>query len=251
MILHFARKSVAVAGVAAGALVLAAGTAAAHVTVNPSEETQGEYAKLAFRVPNESDTASTVKVKVLFPKDSPFASARVKPHPGWEAKVLTSKLAEPVTTDDFTLDKAVSSITWTARKGVKIGPGEFDEFEVSIGPLPDKETLAFPAVQSYDDGEVVRWNQRVQEGAAEPEHPAPTLTLLPASEGAGNGHGGAEPAADAGAAAQPSTAPEPRAASSTVDPTARALSAAGLGVAVLGLVAALFAALGVRRKAGG
>jgi uncharacterized protein YcnI len=224
-------------------MVLAAGAAAAHVTVNPNEETQGGYAKLAFRVPNESDTASTVKVQVQFPQDSPFASARIKPHEGWTAKVVTSKLDEPVTTDDFTLEEAVSSITWTAQKGVKIGPGEFDEFEVSLGPLPEEDSLAFPAVQTYDDGEVVRWSDQVKEGAPEPEHPAPTLALLPAP-GGGDGHG-AEPAADAGSAETSA----PRAASTNVDPTARALSATGLGVAVLGLFAALFAALGVRRKA--
>jgi periplasmic copper chaperone A len=241
------RRAAVVAGLTAGALVLSAGAAAAHVTVNPNEETQGGYAKLAFRVPNESDTASTVKLQVQFPQDSPFASARVKPHEGWTAKIATSKLDEPVTNADFTIEEAVSSITWTAQRGVKIGPGEFDEFEVSVGPLPEKESLAFPAVQTYDDGEVVRWSEQVKEGAPEPEHPAPTLALLPAPAG-GHGHG-AEPAADTDetSAAQPA----PQAASSNVDPTARALSAAGLGVAVLGLVAALFAAVGVRRKASG
>ena len=43
-------------------LAMGAAPALAHVTVNPSEATKGEFARLAFQVPNESETADTVKV---------------------------------------------------------------------------------------------------------------------------------------------------------------------------------------------
>ena len=40
-------------------------------------------------------------------------------------------------------------MTW---EGGRIEPGQFEEFQVQVGPLPDAagSTLAFPAVQTYD-----------------------------------------------------------------------------------------------------
>src|SRR4051812_36870977 len=46
-------RGLAVAVGAAATVLLVAGPAAAHVTVNPSDATQGGYTKVAFRVPNE------------------------------------------------------------------------------------------------------------------------------------------------------------------------------------------------------
>lgn len=45
--------------------VLFAASAAAHVTVNPGGVEKGRFAKLTFRVPNESSTA---KLEIAFPK---------------------------------------------------------------------------------------------------------------------------------------------------------------------------------------
>jgi hypothetical protein len=44
----------------------------------------------------------------------------------------------------------------------------------------DTDQLVFKALQTYDNGEVVRWIDTPAPGAAEPEHPAPVLTLTPA-----------------------------------------------------------------------
>jgi hypothetical protein len=50
-----------------------------------------------------------------------------------------------------------------------------------MGPLPtDTDQLVFKALQTYDNGEVVRWIDAAPQGAPEPEHPAPVLTLTPA-----------------------------------------------------------------------
>ncbi len=43
-----------------------AAPAAAHVTVEPRDAVQGGYARVAFRVPNERDNASTTRVEVRF-----------------------------------------------------------------------------------------------------------------------------------------------------------------------------------------
>ena len=46
-------------------------------------ETQGSYTKIAFRVPDEEDSAATTKLEVTFPTDHPVASVEVRPVPGW------------------------------------------------------------------------------------------------------------------------------------------------------------------------
>src|SRR5919112_873025 len=133
----------------AGSVLLAA-PASAHVTVNPREAAPGGFAKLTFRVPTESATASPIKLAVSFPTSTPLASVSIKPHPGWAATVTRSKLAKPVDSGDLKITEAVSRITWTARGSTKIAPGQFEEFDVSVGPLPEGlKTISFPAVQSY------------------------------------------------------------------------------------------------------
>lgn len=177
-------RTLARAGLAAGgALTLGlvlAGPASAHVTIRPDVDTAGSYAKITVRVPNESDTAGTVQVKLDLPADTPIPSVRVQPHAGWTAEVTRTQFPEPVQVGDRTLEEAVTSITWTAEPGVRIGPDEFDEFAVSVGPLPEAGTYLFPATQTYDDGEVVAWAEETVEGGEEPEHPAPVLEVVEA-----------------------------------------------------------------------
>jgi uncharacterized protein YcnI len=235
--------------VAAGALTIGlAAPAFAHVTVNPEEAVQGDWEKLTFRVPNEDDNAGTVKLEVTFPTDPPFASVSVKPHAGWKIDVNESRLEKPVKTGDFELDRAVTSITWTAERGVRIEPGQFDEFEVSVGPLPEQDSVMFPAFQTYDNGEVVKWEQEMSANGEEPEHPAPMLTLTTATEAgaAGHGHGDTEQAAAEERSDTEDT--EPAAAASTTDTTARTLAALGLGIGVLCLVILVFTGVAGRRK---
>ena len=135
-------------------------------------------------MPTESDSASTTKVQVYLPEDHPIASVSVKPHPGWHVQVVTTKLATPLTTDDGQVTEAVSRITWTPDSPTDaIKPGEYDEFDISVGPLPEVSSLTFKALQTYSDGTVVRWiDPPAAGGQPEPEHPAPTLTLVPASD---------------------------------------------------------------------
>lgn len=170
-------------------LVLVAAPGWAHVTVNPGEAEQGGYTALSFRVPNETDSTATTRVQVFMPEDHPIASVSVKPHPGWHAQVRTAKLATPLSTDDGEVTEAVTRVTWTAdssRNALK--PGEYDDFDLSVGPLPEVSSLNFKTLQTYSDGTVVRWiDPPAPEGQPEPEHPAPVLTLVPGSgDGAAN-----------------------------------------------------------------
>ncbi|MER3485913.1 MAG: hypothetical protein C4345_08045 [Chloroflexota bacterium] len=60
------------------------------------ERTKGSFAKLAFRVPNERDSAGTTTVEINFPADHPIAFVSVRPHPGWTYTVERTRLAAPL-----------------------------------------------------------------------------------------------------------------------------------------------------------
>lgn len=205
---------VAVLGVAA--------PASAHVTVNPSEATQGGYARLAFRVPNESDEAATTKVEIVFPEDAPIASVSTMPVPGWTVVVEKRAVNPPLEVHGSQVTEAVAKITWTAGGDAGVKPGEFQEFPVSAGPLPAVDQLVFKALQTYSDGNVVRWiDNPPAAGGPEPESPAPVLKLAAA-------------AGDTTPSAGPSVETTPVAGATDDDG-----SSAPLGLAIAGLVAGL------------
>src|SRR5688500_12177641 len=79
----------------AASVVVATG-AWAHVTVASQDAAPGGYGKITFRVPNESDTASTVGLRVQIPQEAALASLRTQPMPGWTATLTTADLDEPV-----------------------------------------------------------------------------------------------------------------------------------------------------------
>ncbi|MEU4578881.1 YcnI family protein [Nonomuraea sp. ATR24] len=235
--MSFVRRA---ATVLAATTALTAGLALpalAHVTINPGTAEQGGFTKVAFRVPNERDDASTVKVEVSFPTDHPLAFVSVKPVPGWSVKVTEGKLPKPVTTEFGELTEAVTTVVWS---GGKIGKGEFQEFEVSMGRLPEGVgQIVFPTKQTYSGGEVVDWADAPAADGSEPEHPAPVLKLTPAT--GGDAHGAATaPASPAAGSPAPSVTPV-AAASGSSDGTARLLGGAGLAVGVIGLVVAFLA----------
>jgi periplasmic copper chaperone A len=160
------------------ALVAVVAPASAHVTVSSTDAAQGGFGKIVFRVPNESDAAVTTKLVVTLPAETPFAFVSAGAKPGWTVDVQKKPLDKATKSGDFELTEAVSTITWTAD-GNGIPVGQFDEFAISGGPFPAADSIAFSAQQTYDDGEVVEWNQE-QTGDEEPEHPAPVLTLAAA-----------------------------------------------------------------------
>jgi uncharacterized protein YcnI len=190
----------AVTATAAALLLAVAGPASAHVTVNPNAATQGGYTKIAFRVPNETDSTDTTKLEVNLPADTPIASVSLKPLQGWTATAVKSKLATPIKTDDGEVTEAITKITWTAGAGAAIKPGQFQEFEVSLGPLPDTDQVVFKALQTYSDGTVVRWIDEPAADGSEPEHPAPVLKLAAAATSTAAPAGGAPTVAAVAAA---------------------------------------------------
>jgi len=165
----------AVAAAAAGALALPA-AAGAHVTIQPTQAQAGASTVLAVRVPNERDDASTVKVDVRLPPG--FVSASWEAVPGWKVRAVKQKLSQPIQTDDGPIDEQIGEILWTASsKSAGVQPGEFRDFPLSV-VIPGKagQTLTFKALQTYSNGDVVRWI-----GAPGADEPAPQVKLTAAS----------------------------------------------------------------------
>jgi uncharacterized protein YcnI len=221
------RRASVIAGATSLALVFGGGAASAHVSVFAPGAEQGGYTVLTFRVPTESDTAATTSVKVELPG---LNAARTQPIPGWTSTV--DKNAEGLAT----------AVTWTALPGGEVLPGQFQQFLLSAGPLPEAESVSFPATQTYNDGEVVDWNEEPGADGSEPEHPAPLLTL---SEASADGHGAAtvaaEPAATELTAAESST-------EAGSDNTARWMSGIALVLGALGAALGIGAVVRGRRS---
>ena len=216
------KRTAVVAGTVAALTLAIAAPAAAHVTVGSSNAVQGGYGTVTFKVPNESDQASTTKLEVTLPADAPVASVSVRPVPGWTAVTEKSKLATPLEAEGSQITETVSKITWTASGDAAIKPGQFQMFDVSMGRLPKTPQMVFKALQTYSDGTIVRWIDEPTTNGTEPENPAPVLTL----------------AAAAGDA--PATAP-----AESADPTGTAFGVIG---AAFGLIALILALLAYRRS---
>jgi uncharacterized protein YcnI len=220
-------RSHILAATAVAALALAP-AAAGHVTLQPEEAPAGGFTRLDVRVPNERDNAGTTKVVVQFPPG--FLSVSSEPVPGWEIETTMRELDEPVEQFGEQVTEEVGRITFTGvgETGV-IRPGEFQDFGLSVG-VPDGRPgskLTFKALQTYSNGEVVRWI-----GPPDADEPAPQVTLTAAE-------GEPEPAAQQ---APPATEEDDDEGGSD------ALSIIALVVAAAALAAGLTALMGRRRE---
>jgi uncharacterized protein YcnI len=203
-----------------GAALAVAFPASAHVTVDaPGAVRGGSDQMINIRVPTESDTASTIGLKLQLPTDTPIASVLIQPIAGWTFKETSSTLAKPIVTDDGNITSAVTEIDWTADAGQGIKPEEFQDFVLIAGQLPDAPSITFKAIQQYSDGTSVSWIETSAPGSsAEPDHPAPVLTL----------------GTDAATATAKTSAKSSNTAPVIISIVALVVAAAALGVAVVG-----------------
>ncbi|GFN30153.1 YcnI family copper-binding membrane protein [Paenibacillus xylaniclasticus] len=153
---------------AVGAIVLIvlmlalAGTVSAHVTVSPSETTQGAYEIFTVRVPTEEQSETTT-IELLFPEGVEIS--RVLPQPGWSYSFGNDA------------DGGNASIVWTAE-GAGLKEGEFGEFKLQGKVADDVQELVWKAVQTYANGSVVEWV-----GEAGAKTPASVTRVLPGTGG--------------------------------------------------------------------
>jgi len=137
--------------VAALGLVVVA-QAGAHAEIKPESVPAGSVSTFTLSVEGEKN-APTVKVAMRLP--SGMANLKPAEVGGWQVN-LGGRV-----------------ITWT---GGRIAQGKNGEFPIK-GQFPRTpgKTLKFPVVQTYGNGEVVRWI-----GAASSSEPAPTIRLTAA-----------------------------------------------------------------------
>jgi len=165
-----ARVRTAIFAVALTTGVFPAAAAQAHVTLEPAVAPAGSWTTFQVKVPNETDSTSTVKVDLKMPAG--VVSASWQPVPGWQGEVRKKKLATPLETDDGPVTEAVSEVVWTATGG-GTGPGQFQSFPLTL-KVPGKagDALTFKALQTYSDGKVVRWI-----GMPDSGYPAPVVKV--------------------------------------------------------------------------
>jgi uncharacterized protein YcnI len=223
------RRRTLAAAVAAAFLAVPA-AASAHVTLNPKEAAAGAYTVLDVRVPNERDNALTTKVEMQMPPG--VAAVSYQSVPGWTVEVTKGKLAKPIQTDDGPITEGVSTMTWTADdKDAAIAPGQFADFPIQMQiPGQAGDVLTFKALQTYSNGEIVRWI-----GSPDADEPAPTVTVTAATGDDSASH-----------ASAPTTAPAP--ADDDDSGSSDTLAIVALIVGALGLLAGLGAVLTTRRR---
>lgn len=198
--MNIATKSIIAAGVGLLLAGVAPLAASAHVTVTPSGTAAGSYTVLTFATGHGCDGSPTTAVTFTLPDG---ISATPTVNPSW------------------TIARGDGTITYTAV--TPLVDDQRDTFELSV-KLPEGaagDTIAFPVLQECTVGST-DWSEIPEDGADEPEHPAPTITL---SAPTGDAHGHAETKETA----------------STNDPFARGIGIAGLVLGAAGLVLALAA----------
>lgn len=169
---------------ALGVLALAA-PAAAHVEVSADKTKAGATdVTLVFHGEAENPSGIASERVVLPTGIAPSDVTPVKTPEGW--KFATNS-------DGFTVG------------GTPLAPHKDAEWSVKVAKLPDGETrLSFKTLETYADGEVSRWIEIQEEGEAEPESPAPLLTLQPGPAGPA-----AQPSSAAPVTSESASAPAP------------------------------------------
>lgn len=162
------RRPALISALAASLLLGLAGSAAAHVEVSPAVVATDDAVEFTVTVPGET-SARTTKVELQIPKDVlPFSFSET---PGWKRSVTENPDGSP------------KSIVWQGQ----LASDGFAKFGFMASTPADPTTLAWKSIQTYSDGQVVRWI-----GSPESEYPASSTEVKAdvAKEGAGGKHGG-------------------------------------------------------------
>jgi hypothetical protein len=154
------RYRVITVGVVAGLAVAGlAGPALAHVEVSADKSTAGATdVTLTFNGEAENPAAGIKSERVVLPDGiDPAGVTLVKAPAGW------------------TFTRAADGFT---VGGKALGTTTDAVWKVKIAKLPDGQTrLSFKTLETYGNGDISRWIEIQQAGQAEPDNPAPLVTL--------------------------------------------------------------------------
>jgi len=148
--------------VVAGAIVTVAalaGPAFAHVVVEATPGSPGATdATLKIMAAGESGTAGTSKLEVVADPAIPADQVSLVSGPaGWTLA--------PGANGGFTLS------------GPALAKGDDAQISLKVKQLPNVPQVTFKVVQTYSDGEVVRWIEVPGPDGKEPDNPAPVVKL--------------------------------------------------------------------------
>lgn len=208
----------AAAVLALGLSLGVAGPASAHVTATPTETAAGAYTVATFSVGHGCEGSPTTSVAIQLP-DSVYAVTPTR-NPYYTVEKQMETLDEPITdAHGNEVTERVAQVVYTAE--TPLPDGQRDTFELSFQIPADAagQTVTFPAIQTCEQGETA-WTEVAEEGAEEPEHPAPAFAVTEATDDA---HGAAE------------TDTEPVAAEDDSDDSGNGLAIAGLVAGLAGL----------------
>ena len=125
----------------------------AHVDPDPLAMEAGTTGDVAFMIEHGCDGSPTTGLKFEIPDGVTGVTPVDKD--GWTATVVGN-------TVEF--------------KGGPLAPDEEDSFAITMTAPAEAGEARFPAIQTCEQGELA-WIEIPAEGAAEPEHPAPTLKI--------------------------------------------------------------------------
>ena len=144
-----------------GLSLLLAGPAVAHVTITASETDAGAYTTLTVSVPHGCEGSPTTEVAIKLPDG------------------ITE--VTPTRNAFYDLEVGDGQVVYTAR--TPLPDGQRDTFELSLQIPEDAagETLAFPTVQTCEEGSTA-WTEVPADGQSEDdlEHPAPAFEVTSA-----------------------------------------------------------------------
>jgi uncharacterized protein YcnI len=126
-------------------LLLSTTPAFAHVVVKPNAVGVGAFQTFTVGVPNEKENP-TVGLRLVIPEGLKFVSPNVKP--GWTIDVKKTGDGDSA---------VVTEINWT---GDAIPAGQRDDFVFSAQTPAKETTLIWKAYQTYENGDVVSWDQK-------------------------------------------------------------------------------------------
>jgi len=231
------RKKIAfsLSALAAGALLSIAVplSASAHISADPSESAAGSFSVITFALPHGCDGSATTSMRIGIPEGVVSVTPTVNPN--WT--VAEEEVASATPTEDGAgtpVTSRTAAVVYTAI--TPMPDGVRDTFTLSL-PIPADaagKTLEFPVTQTCEKGET-QWDESTVAGEAEPEHPAPAITVTEAT-GDEHGHGATAAASDDHAATARTAA-----SGSSDDVLARVLGVGGLAVGAVGIVLAVTA----------
>ncbi|CAN5634181.1 hypothetical protein BH10ACT3_BH10ACT3_12030 [soil metagenome] len=171
--------------VASAGTLLWCGTASAHITPQDPDAPSGAYFTTAFKVAHGCDGSPTTRIEIKMAEG--VTSVKPQPVAGWTLSTTMRELDPPIDNHGTAITESVDTVVW---EGGSLPDDQLQMFWVSM-KLPEGEpgtALAFPVVQTCAEGST-DWIDPVVEGQAEPEHPAPSVTLTSAE---GEGHDAAD-----------------------------------------------------------